>query len=245
MFYINKQSYLGLLGPHSKNIFENEWLASWEVGKKKYIVILDYDKINYDYINAQIPYRFLYFEDIFEKLQGQIKHSKEISIETDIEKWNCFIGKSWRRIRNSLNRANEYNIEIRNNYNEDIEKLIKAWRENLANKYFQDHSGKSIFFYKMGYHKDCINRFYYINNEIVGFGCLSKPINGYASYIAGKCLCDRYYGLSEFIDCDILKYGKELGINKINWGQGAKGVLAYKEKFPNSKRVIHYNGQVE
>ena len=73
---------------------------------------------------------------------------------------------------------------------------------------------------------------------------MSAP-NKYAAYIAGKCLCDRYYGLSEFIDCDILQYGKELGIERINWGQGEKGVLAYKEKFPSSSRVVHYNGQVE
>jgi len=246
MNYINRQSYKGLLGPYSKDIFENEWMASWRVGKNRNVIILNYDKIDYDYLNSLIPYKFLYFENIFDKIGGKIKKSKEISIETEIDKWDCFVGKGWRGIRYTLNCAKEYNIEIKDDYNlGDIEKLIGKWRENLGSRYFQDHSGKNIFFYKMEFDKECINRFYYIDNEIVGFGCLSKPVNGYAAYIAGKCLCDRYYGLGEFIDCDILNHGRELGIKTINWRQSSKGLLHYKEKFPNSCRKIHYNGQVE
>jgi len=247
MTYINQSSYKGLLGPRSKNIFENGWMASWD-GKYRNVVILAYEKIDYDYLAGLIPYNFLYFDmRIFDKLPGRVNKSKEFSVITDISKWDNFDGKNWRGIRYCLNKMKNYDVKVSEIYNEaDFVELIKKWRNNLANKYYQDHSGKNLYFFKMGFHNNCLNRFYYINDKMVGFACLSKPDeNGNAAYIAGKSLCDEYYGLSEYVDCDILMHGRENGIKIINWGQGAKGVLKYKMKFPYSEILIHYNGKVE
>ena len=43
-------------------------------------------------------------------------------------------------------------------------------------------------------------------------------------------------------------YEKIFNINgsfSINTGQATKGLIFYKEKFPNSKEELHYNGKIK
>ena len=73
---------------------------------------------------------------------------------------------------------------------------------------------------------------------------MSPNINGTCSYVLGKALYKRFYGLSEFADVELYKLGVAAGITQVNMGQASKGLLQYKTKFTHTKET-HYDGSIE
>ena len=252
MGFINKYSSKSFLGRLSKNIIENDNFISWEVRGKRKVIIIKYDSNIIDELYKLMPFTFLYFDkDIVDILKNDnrfnVRASKGEAIETDISKWKGVSGKEWKDIRYTLNKAKEYNIEARDTFDIlEVEEFVKKWRYSYGTKYFRDHSSQNTFFFRSGNHNECISRFYYIDGKLVSYAVLSYPdLEGNAPYIIRKTLYQEYYGLTEYVDCDILNVGKEAGIKIINWGGGSNKLLKYKAKYPHSKTVYHYEGNCE
>lgn len=245
IIYTNKQTWRCMLGKRSVNIIDRDGICYWEVGKNRNIVIYrDLIESDIEYLKSIIPFKFYYFDEsnlVLLNRVGKVDKSKKRSVEVDIRDIS-YVGKKYSNIRHAINRANNLGVRIIDNLNiDDLRKMIKNWDNVMGERYFQNHSGKTLWFYENNWHIDCLNIFCYIGNEMVSFGTLSREG---ASYIAGKALCDKYYGLSEFTDYLLYKRGQKIGIEKVNMGQAEKGLLKYKMKFPGATEIIHYNGIV-
>lgn len=248
MVYINKQSWFGLLGKNSKDVQTNKNVHSW-IGNRgrRYVVISG--EFSYDDLVKYIPFSFLYFsKEVIDQLSVmgfEVEASRQRGVISNLSNWdNGLYGRAWRDIRYCLNK-NDYILTDEYPGDEKMNEMISKWsNSSLAEKYFQDHSSKTKFFYNSRYHDGCINKYCYDNDKLIGFGTLSIAEEKKASYICGKALCNEYVGLSEYIDYKLLMEGKALGIEEVDWGQSDKGVLKYKMKFPGSYVVFHYNGKV-
>jgi hypothetical protein len=245
--YINHQSFRCLLGVQSKDIqiFDNLFL--WKVGKKQHFAIEDkLTTENIKIIQQYAPSNFHYMDqdnlDIL-KHNFKVDKSKDISIIINIEDLS-FRGNQYKNIRHALNRSSKEGFSLETNYRDisDVKKMVNEWSNEYTEKYFRDNSGKNFFFYKNNFHKDLISLFVYKEKDLVAFGTLSQPVNGFSSYVLGKALYKRHYGLSEFADVELYKLGQ--GITHVNLGQATKGLLDYKTKFPHTKEV-HYAGSIE
>lgn len=244
--YIDNISWKCLLGPQSKNIYEHNEIFFWDVGKRKHFVtnrILTEKDIP---LLAGRSFHYLSEENLLFIKNMNITLTKDRNISTILNITDLsFIGNKFKSLRHAFNRGASYNFTIENNYRNftDVKRMINEWSNTLAIKYFRDNSGKNAHFYKNNWHIDCHNVFIYNGDELVSFGTVSnnKP---YASYILGKALCNRYYGLSEFTD--IILYRKCLaeGIDTIDMGQTTGGLLHYKNKFPNSSNYTYFNGKI-
>jgi phosphatidylglycerol lysyltransferase-like protein len=248
--YITQQSFRCLLGVQSRDIEILDNLFVWKVSKKQHFSVEGcLTPSNIENLKKIAPSNFHYINqenlDIL-KQNFKVDKAKNLSIVLNIEDLS-FSGNQNKSIRHCLNRANKEGFVLENNYRkiEDVKLLVKEWGDNYTDHYFRNNSGKNFYFYHNNFHKDLISLFVYKKNDLVAFGTLSIPnAEGYSSYVLGKSLWKRFYGLSEFADVELYKLGQAAGIKKINMGQASKKLLDYKAKFPHIKET-HYDGSIE
>jgi phosphatidylglycerol lysyltransferase-like protein len=249
MSFINKYSFRCLLGVQSKNIISENEIFSWKVGTKQHFSTSRQLETNdLGFLKSICPSNFHYLSEsnmLFLKEHFKTYKDKSVSIIVDINDLS-FSGSQFKSIRHCLNKCGKNELTLENNFRDlnDVKKLIKEWSEEYTDKYFRNLSGKNTFFYKNGFHQDCLNLFAYHGDNLVAFGSASPPVNGEGSYIIGKSLYKRFYGLSEWIDVELYKRAQNIGMHTINLGRATKGLLSYKSKFPHVPE-IHYNGSIE
>lgn len=246
--FINKYSWKALLGRQSKNLIEKENIYFWDVGNKHHFCTNKTLDIS-DLKDLEYPINFHYMSEDnvkFLKKNAKVSTSKHSSIYYDLSKFSLN-GGNYKSVRQSINKASKYNLKIQDHFNEmaDVKLFINEWSTILAQKYFRDFSGKSLYFYQQNFHKDCLNIFLYDNEKLVSFGSLSPSNDGYSSYVNGKAHCHNYKGLSEYTDFLLYQKAIEKGIKYVNLGQAKGGLLYYKNKFPGSNIITHYDGQIE
>lgn len=250
MSFINSHTYKCLLGPRAKDVKEHGSLFVWTVGSKHHFScdgILNFSSI--EILKSYSPSNFHYMSqenlDIL-NANFNVDRVKNRSIILNIKDFSL-AGGEMKSLRQTYNKCAKNEFEILDNYKNinDVKSMIDEWSTNYTDKYFRDFSGKNMHFYKNNFHLDCLNSFVYHENSLVSFGTLSPSKNGESSYIIGKALYKRLYGLSEFTDIVLYKKAIEQNINLINMGQASKGLLFYKTKFPNSIEEVHYDGNIK
>jgi len=243
--YINKKSWKSFLGKMAKNIIEADDYAQWNVGNKKSLVIFS-DNVDF---KEHLPFKFYYFTEKQMELVKDYNVSKNLIRSScfDLKKLLNFSGKSYRGIRNKLNRCSNLNLEILDNYKsiDDIKQFSNYWSDNYSTKYFRDFSARNVIFYERGYHNDCINVFIYYNNLLVAYGTAFDGV-----YVLGKALYNPNFNgiisLSEFLDFEIYKRIYESGNDYVNIGYSStKGLKEYKEKFPGYFEIKEYLGEIK
>lgn len=247
--FITNESFRCLLGKQSKEIEIINNLFLWKVGNKRHFAVMgELNDINIEKLACYFPCNFHYLTsnniDIL-KNSFKIKKSRGNSVIIDIDDLS-FSGNEGKNVRHCLNRCakNKFSIEDNLRSIKDVENLIDEWSNNYTTRYFRDNSGKNTYFYKNNFHQGLISTFIYQGDNLVSFGTLTLPnIDGYSSYVLGKALYQRHYGLSEFADVELYKKAKLFGIKYVNLGQANKGLLFYKTKF-NSFIQTHYDGQI-
>jgi len=249
MNYINKYSYKCLLGPQAKEIKEINNLFLWQVQKKKHFAIegeMTFEHI--EYLKTYAPSNFHYINNNNLEILKQyfnVDKANHKSIILNISDLS-FSGKKNASIRHALNKAKKNDFVIENNFRDiqDVKNLIEEWSNDYTDKYFRDNSGKNMFFYKNNFHNNLPSIFIYHQSDLIAFGTCSQPSNGYSSYILGKALYKRFYGLSEFADVELYKLMQSLGVSQINMGAADnKNLLAYKAKFEHIVEP-HYDGEI-
>ena len=252
--FIDSISWKCLLGQQSKEIREVDDLYFWNVKSKKINYhfttsrnMVESDLGNFD-PNKEYSFHYLSEENInFLKKYSTLNKSKKKSCLILNQENFDLSGRKNHGLRNSLNKCKKIEklLVIENNYRSlnDVAVFLEEWSNTLADKYFRDNSGKNLFFLKNNFHHNCINTFIYENDKLISLSILSKIDNSiHSSYVIGKALCKSYPGLSEYTDILSYKRAWEVGITQINLGQSEKGLIFYKEKFPNSETIYHYNG---
>lgn len=250
MSFINKYSWKCLLGSLSKDPKVIGNIATWYVGKnkiKKHFTLLgdlnnndvlflkEYGSCNFHYISEN---NLLILKESF-----KINKSRYKSTIIDITNQQ-YIGRKYHGIRGAINKNSKLGLTIQSNFNNinDIKSMLDQWSDDSAEKYFRDFSGKNLFFYKQNYHINCLNTFIYDKTKLVAFSSLSPDES--SSYIIGKALCKEYPGLSEYADVISYKRALNKNIKTVNLGQSKGGVGSFKNKFPNTQEIIHYDGKI-
>lgn len=242
--YIDEYTWKCFLGPMAKKFYAENNKYYWQVGAKHHFAT---DKtLNFEDIKNLDGYSFYYMTpencDLLKKYY-KISRSKGISTKIDLTKLDLS-GGDYKKVRQSINKNKNKNFELLDNYKniDDVKKMINEWSEILAQKYFQDHSGKNFYFYKNNFHQNCINVFAYEGDDLIGFATASPCKN--SSYIIGKALCNRHSGLSEFMDYQLYIKCLNKGIEVIDLGQTSGGLSFYKNKFPGASTYTYYNGKI-
>lgn len=250
--FINKQSWKCLLGPRAIILEENDLYALWEVNNKRHVALFSsLNKKNISKLKIQCPFNFHYFskEDVeMLKLKYNLSSSRNLSTSIDLKKCFDVVGKKNRGLRNKINRIKKMEVNVVENFKNigDVEEFIKGWRNNYSDKYFRDHSGKSLQYYKNNNHLSNINCFCYKDNKLVAIGTVSRPENGTCSYIIGKALYKQIPLLSEFLDYYLYERVSREGAKKIHLGVSfTKNLLSYKNKFTGSENFYEFFGKVE
>jgi len=247
MSFIDKYSWKSFLGTQAKNITINKTYAYWNTSKATNVVLFKGFR-SFKKIESLTPFTTYYLnEHMIKKLSYRFvveKHRTKSTI-IDISKLKI-TGKKNKDIKWAINNINKKNIVIEDNYRkiEDVEFMIKNWKIDGAERYFQDRSSKNIYFYKNNYHEGCINIFCYDADKLISFGTLSPSEKGYSSYILGKALFNEYKGLSEYTDVMLFKKGLEFGIKEVDMGDGGKNLKNYKNKFSSAREEIFYHGKI-
>ncbi len=238
------------MGQQTKKDYISNNLYIWQVNSKYHFACQNkLDSLDIETLKSLKPISFHYLSpenlDIL-KSEFKLTRSKELSIGINISNLE-FKGRKHHGIRNSINKCSKLDLTIQDSYNDikDVKIMLNEWSNILAQKYFRDFSGKNFYFYKNNLHKNCINIFVYMGEELVSFATASPPVDGCSTYIIGKALCNKYAGLSEYTDLLLYNKLKSIGCDIINMGQATKGLVFYKSKFPNSIEQIHYNGKIE
>lgn len=250
MNYIDDTSWKCLLGPRAKKIQSNNGIFTWDLeGKKASKHLTTNRKFTMEDIsNIQYPSNFHYLSQdnvLFLKQYFKISAQKKQSTSIDICNMN-FSGRKYHGIRGSINKCKKLNLSLEDNYKDfkDVLAFINEWSDTCADKYFRDNSGKNSFFLKNNWHQNCTNLFVYDKEKLIALSVLSPNNFGHSSYVIGKSLCKSYPGLSEFTDIEVYKKAAKSGTTIVNLGQSEKGLIFYKEKFPNSTSSIHFNGSI-
>lgn len=246
MNYINKYSWKCLLGRQSKNIHEENEIFFWEVsGRKNFCTdkLLHPDDLS---LISGANFHYLSEENCnFLKSTAKVNKSKYHSTRIDLTQFSL-VGNKFKSLRHAVNRGKSYNLTVEENYRSlnDVKAMIEEWSNVLAQKYFRDNSGKNYHFYNNNFHQECLNIFLYDGASLVAFGTASPGQEGYSSYILGKALCHRYYGLSEFTDYLLYQKCLENNIKIIDLGQTTGGMIHYKNKFGGAENYTYFNGSV-
>ncbi len=244
--YINDYSWKCLLGKQSKNISTINNIYLWEVGKRKHfctnkiLTLEDFELIK------NRAFHYLSIENcIFIKQHFNITRDKQKAVVIDLSKME-FKGNDFKSIRHALNRAKKYELTQETNFRNinDIKDMIEDWSNNLALKYFRDFSGKNLYFYQNNFHKNCLNVFLYDKDKLVAFATASPKVNNSSTYIIGKALCNKYYGLSEYADYLLYQKCLQNETTLIDLGQTTGGLIHYKTKFPGAFTYEYYNGKI-
>jgi hypothetical protein len=253
--YISSQSFRCLLGKQSKDVIIKDNLFLWKVGKKQHMVIsgsLTNNNINdlKNYLqNSPCNFHYISQENLHILKQhftvDKSNHESVILDITDLSfKGNSHANKS---VRHALNRCSKEHFTLQTNFRDilDIEKLRNEWSDLYTAKLFRDNSSKNQYFYTQGFHLGLISLFIYKDNDLVSFGTLSQPDDrGYCSYVVGKALFKRHYGLSEYADVELYKLGQTAGVKVVNMGAADNdGLMNYKSKFPHSIEK-HFDGKI-
>jgi len=244
--YINSHSWKCLLGKQSKNVIESNGLYRWEVGSKKHfctdrnLEISDLDLIkgyNFHYLSVN-NINFL-------KNHVSLNKSKGLATAIKIEEISL-VGDKNKSLRYAINRGKKYGLVVEENYRNinDVYKMVNEWSNVLAQKYFRDNSSKNEHFYRNNWHLECHNVFLYDKDDLVSFGSASPGVDGYSSYVVGKALCNRYYGLSEYTDYLLYQKCLQNEIKIVDLGQTTGGMIFYKGKFGGSFTYNFYNGKI-
>lgn len=245
--FINEYSCRCMLGSLSRDVKIQDGVFSW-VSQKKQHVVLIFNRIDLDTLarlkeigSASIHYLS---EDTANILKQEFVTDigKGKSVVLDI-KTNDFSGNKNKSFRNYLNKYS--NLELRENLKDtkDLGVMLKQWSLDFGQRYFRDMSSKNKFFIENGFHVKCENLFVYRGDELVSFGIASPVRDGGCAYIIGKALSRKYPGLADFTDLKLYqRLFDKYGPFKINMGQGEKGLLAYKMKFPGAHVQVHYHG---
>lgn len=250
MTFINQHSFRCLLGRQSRNVQLYDRLFTWQVGKKNHFttgsdltledlpILTALEKSNFHYLSES--------NMLFLKQHFEVDRVKNRSVVLGIKDFSL-VGGEMKSLRHAVNRCRSQNLELCSDYKkiDDVKKMIDEWSTLYTDSYFRDHSGKNLYFYQNNFHAQCINLFVYSGPDLVAFGTLSPCQDGKASYVIGKSLFKRFYGLSEYTDVMLYRKGIEAGIESVNMGQASKGLLFYKSKFPNSSELIHYDGNIK
>jgi len=248
--FINKYSWKCLLGSMSHSYEINNNLAIWKVGKNKvvtHIAALDIlTDLDIDYIKNNLGCSFHYFDQYnLDILYENFKINKRNLESTCLDITNLnYIGRKNHGIRGAINKNKKLNFTIEKNFRniKDVEDMINEWSTILAQKYWQDHSGKNLFFFNNNFHKDCLNNFIYDKDKLIAFSVLSPEIK--SSYIIGKALTHIYPGLAEYADDIAYKDALQHGVKEVNLGQSVGGVGVFKNKFPGAKVIPHFDGKI-
>jgi hypothetical protein len=246
--FINPYSYKCLLGPQSKSAQILNHLASWTVGQKHHFTNIQvFDQADIEYLHTWQPSNFHYLSE--ENLNILKQHFKVYKTKLnscciDLSQL-AYVGRSYHGIRSAINKNKKLNLTIQDHYNDlnDVKIMLKEWSETIGAHYFRDFSGKNLFFYKNNFHLECHNIFVYDQGKLISFASLSP--GEYSSYIIGKALFHQYPGLSEYTDD--LAYQKAIinGVKTVNLGQSKGSIADYKDKFPGSYNILHYDGSIE
>ena len=249
--FINSFSFKCLLGPQSHNIEIIGPIAKWKVGKNKiktHIANLGvFDSNDVSFIKGLGPVSFHYMMpeniDILKKAGLDIGKVKLNSTLIELDKLN-YVGREYHGIRGAINKNAKLGLSVQSTFNNlsDVEEMIEEWSNNYTDNYFRDFSGKNYFFYKSGFHLGCQNTFIYDNDKLIAFACLSPGEN--SSYIIGKALFKSYPGLSEFADNEAYKKAAINETKIVNLGQSKGNIAIYKNKFPGSYSILHYDGAI-
>lgn len=250
MTFITPISFQCLLGPQAKNVINEQDLYSWQVGKKQHFTTSrDLNLNDLAYLQTILPSNFHYLSESnidFLKQHFNVSKAKTTSIIIDINDLS-FSGNKNKTVRHCINRCKSQGFVIEKNYRQlqDVKNLIEEWSNDYTDKYFRDFSGKNFYFYKNNFHANCLNAFIYKDDTLVSFGTLTPADQfGQSSYVIGKALFKRHYGLSEYTDIELYKLAQTQGINKVNLGRAQKGLLDYKTKFNHTKEIT-YDGSIE
>lgn len=247
--FINIYSFKCLLGQQSKDVEIVGNIAKWTVGKKHHLTNLsDFNDQDIKVIQDYKPCNFHYLTpDNIKILQSnniKIEKTKLNSTCIDLTKNLSYAGRAFHGIRGAINKNSKLNLMIKDKFDHlnDVKNMIEEWSNNYTDKYFRDFSGKNMFFYKNNFHQDCHNIFIYDQSKLIAFASLSPGEE--SSYIIGKALFKEYPGLSEY--ADDLAYQKAIscGTKVVNLGQSKGGIADYKNKFPNTYSIIHYDGKI-
>lgn len=181
----------------------------------------------------------------FLKANFVVDRSKKKSVILDLTDFSL-AGGAMKKVRQTFNKCAKNNFEILDNYKniDDVKDMIEEWSNDYTDKYFRDFSGKNFYFYKNNFHLECINLFVYSGPDLVSFGTLSPSENEGCSYIIGKALFKRFYGLSEYTDILLYEKGIKQGVKFVNMGQAEKGLMFYKNKFFHAIEEVHYDGDI-
>jgi hypothetical protein len=246
MNFINNDSFKCLLGQRSKNITVINNIFFWEVNNRKHFTVSGIlNQSDLDILQSR-NFHYLSKENIkILKSQFKLETHREDSVILDIQDLT-FTGNKGKNIRYCLNRNKNNNFSLEPNYRKisDVEELIEEWSSNYCDKYFRDNSGKNFYFYKNNFHKGLTSLFVYDKQKLISFGTLSSPVNNSSSYILGKALYKRFYGLSEFADVELYKLAQKQKVSHINMGAACdKGLKKYKCKFDHILED-HFDGKV-
>ena len=249
MSFINKDSFKCLLGVQSKNAEIINNIAKWSVGAKKHFTNLSlFDNNDLLFLKEYGPSNFHYLmpKNIELLTLNNFKVDKRKLNSTCIILENlAYVGRQYHGIRGAINKNKKLNLTIQDHFNDlsDIKEIINEWSTNYASKYFRNLSGKNTYFYKNNFHKDCNNIFIYDQSKLIAFA--SASVGDSAAYIIRKALFKQYPGLSEYIDDLTYKKAALSGTKVINLGQSIGNVAKYKDKFPNTYSILHYDGNIK
>lgn len=136
---------------------------------------------------------------------------------------------------------------------EEVINLIDLWIEQSGQKYgFNLHAGYDKTFFKKYFEKykdELLTRFYYLNNQLVGYSiCEKEPVNNTFNYIIRKVDIKAGRSICEYVDFTTFRELYDLGYKEflINWGCSSGGVLKYKSKnFPIYSLTPYYFWKVK
>lgn len=242
--YLNKHSYLSFLSSAAKDLVHDGDFHSWKIqGRRQLSCDVEITEENIDVLEKFCPTNMFYLspeEVVLIKSQFIITNkTKYEDVVVNLESLN-FVGNKHKDIRNYLNRYFKMDLEICSDFKniEDVKIMLNRWSETLGGKYFQDRSGKNLFFFKNGFHHDCHNILIYNKGSLIAFAVVSPVQNEHCSYIIGKALCKDYPGISDFCDVLAFEVAYFAGAKTISMGGGSN---KYKLKFSSARLQENYN----
>jgi hypothetical protein len=234
----NDLSWKSFLSTVTKNINDNEMYSSWDIygktklGFKREVAESDLDTFNIEQFSAF----YVTPEDIdILSKKYKINKSKDDSVVIPIKDFSLK-GRKYNDLRTAFNKNDKRNFEIIDYLKsyDDMEQFLLSWDETSGEKHFQSRIGKNRFFFKKQFEREGISLFIYDEDKLIGWGVLSKPIDGYSAYVAGKALCYDYKGMSEYADIILYEYARTKGVEFVDLGGGKPSVFKYKMKFPKA-----------
>lgn len=245
--FINQYSGKTFLSKVAKDLTFTDDFMSWKIqGRQQVICAQEITENNIETLTNFLPTNMFYLTPPeFDLIKSKFKianKTKENNVVVDLEQLT-FSGKHHKDIRNYINRCKNLNLSIESELKkpEDLRVMVARWSETLGEKYFQDRSGKNVFFIESNFHKDCHNIFIYDQDRLIAFAILSPVEDEHCSYIIGKTLCKDYPGITEYCDFVAFETAVLAGAKKISLGGGSPNLIKYKLKFQGAIAEPNFN----